>query len=217
MHLHRLANKNSAVASAKSLNNWVQEGNEEARLKFVFALGDPGDVTLPLEDEPEKSCETLAEDMAYEVVGALVTYSAGIEREGKNGMYGFYPYGKDRATSTTEFKKLPDAWFACTLATMFPYVVRTQDKWPAMLKKSAHPVTGLWPWVTLKRYIGFRQQFTKNRKSLFEAYEKKGGKYHGPEQSAACIARNVRKVPTTKEQLEAMSDSDTDSVDAFSF
>ena len=131
------------------LHNWVREGNKEARLKFVRALGDPGTVTLPLQDEPQDSCATLADEMAHEVVRTLVSFSMGTERQSDNGTYYHYPYGKKAATSTKAFKQIPDAWFAVTLATMYPFVVCDRKIWSTMLDKFAHPLTGLWPWGVL--------------------------------------------------------------------
>ena len=167
-------------------------------MKFFRALADPGDVTLPLDDEPEKSCKNLADDMAYEVVNALVSYSAGVERDGKKGPYTFYPYAKPAATSTASFKKIPDTWFAVTLASMYPFVLRDYQKWDTMKKKFAHPMTGLWPWGTVNRHLCIRERFTANHESLFAAYERKGGEYHGPDKEVdgVVVTRSRRRWET---------------------
>ena len=182
-------------------------------MKFFRALADPGDVKLPLDGEPEKSCKDLAEDMAYEVVNALVSYAAGFEREGKKGPYFFYPYGKPAATSTASFKKLPDAWFAVTLASMYPFVLREYQKWDAIKKKFAHPMTGLWPWGTVNRHLCIRERFTANRESLFAAYERKGGDYHGQDKEVAAVAVKRGKRSRRQNKSAVESDEDTDSMD----
>ena len=153
--------------------------------------------------------------MTHEVVRTLVSFSMGTERQSKNGTYYHYPYGKKAATSTKAFKQIPDAWFAVTLATMYPFVVRDRAKWSTMLDKFAHPLTGLWPWGVLKRHINFRSRISVTRDSLFEAYERNGGTYHGNEapdvQVAATRGRNNRR--STQQIAAAMSGDDSDSLD----
>ncbi len=64
----------------------------------------------------------------------------------------------------------------------------------------------------MKRHINFRSRFSVARESLFEAYERNGGKYHGDEAPVfgATRGRNKRQ---TQRIAAAMSDDDTDSVD----
>ena len=106
-------------------------------MAFVRALGDPGDVTLPLDDEPVGSCEALSDGVGYEVVNTLVRVSQGRDGTGGNA-YGFYPFGKQASVSTKEFKALPDAWFAIALAELYPFISREQQKWKGLMENFAH-------------------------------------------------------------------------------
>ena len=199
------------------LHNWVREGNEKARLAFLRNLGDPCTFDYPLDDETEDSYKSLADDMAFEVVSTLVAYSKGRERAGKDGKpYYFYPYGKAAATSTNAFKKVPDAFFASSLSTMYIFAARDNKTWSTtVLSKFAHPVSGLWPWKTVKRHIVFGSRFRLNRESLFRAYENDGGTYHGPEPSDESVVRtNKPKTRKEKQKMAAeMSSDDSDTVD----
>ena len=112
----------------------------------------PGDLEPLTEDEDEDEGEPkrtssnteLLSEMAYEVVNALVLYSAGRTPSGKNE-YGFYPYGKEASWSTNAFKKLPTAWFALTFAEMYPFIFRDMTKWEELRKNRAFPMINLWP------------------------------------------------------------------------
>ena len=109
-------------------------------------------------------------------------YSAGNGPSGSND-YGFYPYGKEFSWSTKAFKAIPTAWFALTFAEMYPFIFRDMSKWKDLRKKRSYPMTNLWPHFTVKRYYKFYRAFEKQKKFLFQEYEKdEDGIYHGKEE-----------------------------------
>ena len=140
----------------KALYEWLRAGNRDWRAKFLRALavvdGDTPD------DEPIKDKNELVASMAVALVTSLVRYSDG-KKSTENNKYGFFPYGKGAAFSTTEFLAVPTPWFAVTLAGMYPYVTKDKDDWTSLIEKFQHPVTSLWPWSTVRRYISFATKF----------------------------------------------------------
>ena len=183
--MSRLTNKMLFCTCLKPLWQWVRKGNQQLRFQFLKNLEEPDPYDLDSEEdeedeEPLNPTELLRE-MAFEVVNALVLYSAGNGPSGSND-YGFYPYGKEASWSTDEFKKIPTAWFALTFAEMIPFIFRDMSKWEDLRKKRSYPMTNLWPHATMKRYLNFYRAFLKHRNFLFEQYEKdEDGIYHGQE------------------------------------
>ena len=70
-----------------------------------------------------------------------------------------------------------------TITELYPFISRDKDKWPDLMAKLAHPMTALWPWLTVNRHLNFHCKFREHRKELFSAYESKDGIYHGPEKT----------------------------------
>ena len=179
--MHRCTNKVLFCSTAGHLHKWVREGDSRLRLKFLRDLCDKGEVDLTdYPDEPLKDTKTLTDEMAYEVVQALVLYAAGRGSNGRN-KYGFYPYGREQSFSTKAFKKLPSTWFATTLAEMYPFVAMEKESWKDLRKKRAMPMTGLWFLGVMRRHMCFQKRFDDNRIDLFAKYEALEGEYHGPE------------------------------------
>ena len=209
VRINRVTNRTWLSKCVNSLHGWVREGDVETRLKVIRALGDPGDVQLPVEGEPVKSMDTLVRKMSFYVVNALVAVSAGRESNEQN-KYGFFPFGKQAGISTKAFIKLPDAVFSMALAEIYPFVAREKSKWEIMLKRCDHPMTGLWPWGKLKRHMTFRSRWRVNRKELFEMYNENGGEFHGSESTQYLVGNKKKR---GKQQMADTETGDEDSMD----
>ena len=140
----------------KVLYEWLRAGNRAWRSKFLRALA-VVDGETP-EDEPVKDKMELAASMAVAVVTALLRYSEGKKATEKN-KYGFFPYGKKAGISTSNFLSVPSPWFATTLAGMYPYVTKDKSDWQVLIDKFNHPVTSLWPWSSVRRFVSFAAKF----------------------------------------------------------
>ena len=212
--MSRLSNKTLFCTCLKPLWQWVRKGNQQLRFQFLKNLEEPDPYDLDSEEdeedeEPLNPTELLRE-MAFEVVNALVLYSAGNGPSGSND-YGFYPYGKEASWSTKEFKKIPTAWFTLTFAEMIPFIFRDMSKWEDLRKKRSYPMTNLWPHATMKRYLNFYRSFLKHRNFLFEQYEKdEDGIYHGQEETQE--KKRVERVVEARDRGGMVVSSD-DSVD----
>ena len=135
--------------------DWLREGNFTWRSKFLRALAiPPGD---PPEDEPQSNAELLR-SMSVAVVSTLLEFAKGREPTDTNS-YGFLPYGKPASYLTSEFKTVPSAYFGHTLAGMYPYATKDKDEWGSLDSKFSHPITNLWPWSSLRRFISFASKF----------------------------------------------------------
>ena len=77
------------------------------------------------------------------------------------------------------FKSQPDSVFSATLTELYPFIRSTRDKWPDVMSKFQYPLTGLWPYPVVNRYLNFFTLFRSKRKQLFTQYEQQGGEYHG--------------------------------------
>ena len=181
--MSRFANKTLFASCLQPLYEWVREGNRRLRLECLMNFEEPDDDLTDEDETPEEDRDTseLMTEMAFQVVNALVLYSAGNSPSGSN-KYGFFPYGKDASWSTGAFKKIPTAWFAMTFAEMYPFLFRDMTKWKDLRKKRAYPMTNLWPQAVVKRHLKFFRAFRKHRTFLFTEYEKDDdGIYHGAE------------------------------------
>ena len=47
------------------------------------------------------------------------------------------------------------------------------------MNKFQYPLTGLWPYPVVNRYLNFFTLFRAKRKQLFTQYEQQDGEYHG--------------------------------------
>ena len=77
------------------------------------------------------------------------------------------------------FQAQPNAVFAATLTELYPFLRTTRDKWTAVMGKFQYPLTGLWPYPVVNRYLNFFTMFRAKRKQLFTQYEEQDGEYHG--------------------------------------
>ena len=77
------------------------------------------------------------------------------------------------------FQAQPNAVFAATLTELYPFLRTTRDKWTAVMGKFQYPLTGLWPYPVVNRYLNFFSMFRAKRKQLFTQYEEQDGEYHG--------------------------------------
>ena len=214
--INRITNKAFISNNAVSLYAWVREGDPETRMRCLRALGDPGDLDLPVDGEPIQTSSQLIRQMSFAITATLVNVSCGRGGTEENE-YGYFPYGKKAAESSDAFCTLPDAFFTMTLAEIYPFVARDRSAWGKMLKVCNHKMTGLWPWGKLNRHMQFRKQFRINRVDLFKGYEEAGGEFHGREPDAHVKRRKrkAKKKSTTVDAADDDSTSDTDIDDSF--
>ena len=77
------------------------------------------------------------------------------------------------------FQALPNSFFSATLTELYPFIRTTRDKWPDVMNKFQYPLTGLWPYPVVNRYLNFFTLFRAKRSQLFTQYEQQDGEYHG--------------------------------------
>jgi len=174
------------------LYKWVHEGNVTFRSKIFRQMSCELVDACP-SDEPVKDIDTLQQSFAFALVSSLVLFAQGQRIKAKSKKkteYGIYPYGIGCGTSNLKFKSVPTAWFATTLAEMYPYVTSDKSAWKELGKKFHHPVTALWPWGAIKRHMSFHTKLRALRIETFKAYVKAGGKFHGTNRRVvtACIS-----------------------------
>lgn len=179
--MHRCTNKVLFSSCLRPLHEWVRKGNRRVRLHMLQTLRPPAD-DWDCDDETEEEQDhvSLASDMAYEVLNALVLYAAGRPPSEEN-KHGFHPYHKEASWSSKAFKQVPTACLSLTFAEMYPYVHSPMDKWESLRKKRSIPMTSLWPWTVLRRHIKYFHMFNERREYLAQQYEEQEGEYHGPE------------------------------------
>ena len=124
-----------------------------------------------------KTCHAL-------VIECLLKYSRGVttEKEDKHGVTRtntYYPYHPAAGSDTSEFKNVTSAMFGFTLASMYHFVGTEESLWDLKLKGKNYPITKLWPYNTILRYLNFVKNFKQHRNLMFANYEDAGGKYHG--------------------------------------
>ena len=192
----RMTQKTLITTAATTLNSWVRAGDTAQRLAAIRSLQDQGDGSY------DEMCDVL--------VTALTMVAKGRGSGGSNE-YGFYPYGKKASEYVTHFKAVPFAWFAVSLAAMYPFVHESIDKWEPLLAKFSHPMTQMWPWPIVSRYLNFCSLFRSNGQALFEKYESLGGDYHelGPQPTVS----KPTSVSPQKNLSDDLSDDDEDSMD----
>ena len=116
------------------------------------------------------------------VVTALVKYAKGSPSSSSK----VYPYGA-RASKTLEgFLKVPDTWFATTLAAMYPFLATEKADWEdKIFKQVSYPMTSPWPTQIMRRYLHFIKTFRERREDLIQTYDDNGGTYPGLDDTQA--------------------------------
>ena len=167
--LQRLGNKSLIVNECITpLHDWVRAGDMGARLTILRSLTESGIAgAAPL----VKECHKL-------VVHCLLQYSQGGYKGAAKTKARVFPYGAGAAYRSRVFKQLPSSAFGVTLANVYPLVVCEKTAWPVKLKEHNYPITRLWPYTTLCRYVKFVNAFRQWRYEIFTNYEEQGGKYH---------------------------------------
>ena len=136
------------------------------------------------------------------VVECLVKFSLGGHED--KSLVKVFPYGAGAAFQSRSFKVIPSTHFGITLTNMYPFVIADKPTWEAKLKEQNYPITRLWPYNTLCRFVHFVNtvlqhrhnpsttlcRFThfvksvvQQRRLMFRNYEDNGGKYHAEEDS----------------------------------
>ena len=208
IRLHRMCNREFISTCVKGLNAWVREGDSKIRLKCIRELSETTAALESNDQEPFDDPAKLFNDMAFEVISCLLEIATGKHTKG----YGFYPFGKPASESTKAFKQLPSSCFGLVLSEVYPFLVKDEGEWDTVLKKYSHPMTDLWPALTLKRHIHFGKRFRAQREKLFLAYEKGEGIYHGPEVVETPKGK-TRSSEVVDNHVSVELDSSDDSID----
>ena len=208
----KLHNRSHLLHSAGILHDFIHDGNaEDVKRKLLLYRNMAGDMSTNEDSE-----------MAYRIVELLVRVAAGRAPSDDN-KYGFYPYGRPAAISTTAFMGCPSPWFANALTFLYPYLAKPRSQWAELGKKYTHPLnsTGLWPVNVLRRYMSFFSLFRASRLKLFESYQSQDGEYHHgkePEPHSPAAPTNRKRTVShspqlTQQDIDDMSDESEDSVD----
>ena len=196
--LQKLGNKSFISKIAKRyLNPWVRKGNHKLRLKVVRDLKVPE--TLPA-DETFKDPKEMSQEFAFNLVKTLVDVGKGEERTAqteKARAYVLYPYGSKGAETYTFKTEFPDSYFSTTLTEIYPFIATDftdTTRWAELLKQCHHPMTKLWPFPLMKRFMSYMTKFKAQREALFAGYEQAGGEYFEEEEVSP---------PTKKARVDA--------------
>ena len=171
----------------------------DSRMTILRCLQSPTPNPTPEVQWLVKQCHSL-------VIECLVNFSRGVTStlEGKDGVektQTYYPYGPYVGKETRFFKKNPSPHFGMTLATMYPFVATEQSLWDLKLKEKNYPITKLWPYPTMCRYMNFVKNFVNERETMFQNYEDDGGEY----------LANDEDSDSDKEEEESDSDKEDES------
>ena len=182
--IQRWSNKNLVAECVEPLWQWVRAGTEDydARLSLVRNLASNATTVDPA---------TVVECYTH-VVTALVKYAQGSSLTSSR----VYPYGARAAKSLEGFLRVPDTWFATTLAVMYPFLATEKADWEEQIfKQVSYPMTSPWPTQTMRRYLHFIKTFRERREDVIQTYEDNGGTYPGLDDTQTSASGSEEEVP----------------------
>ena len=208
--LQRWGNKRAIVACARPLYEWVQKGDKGVRLTCVRELDLDPATSLPAGSLPVKAlvmeCHALVVEFFLDFASGKVLPKE-VNKKGDQILSRQKPYSEGAGKDKDAFKNVSPAWFAISLATLYPFLAEDRKMWKDRLKSSVmYPVTSLWPAKVVKRYVHFANVVFKNIKRVFKNYEDLGGQYFQDDDGEQ----------TPVEEADAQEDS-SDCDDVFQF
>ena len=106
-----------------------------------------------------------------------------------------YPYGPWAAKDSEQFKIVPSAEFATTLAALYPFLAEPEHEHEDIRKTPQYPITAVWPVGPVRRIKHFTHKCAAQMQNVLSDYESVGGEYYGPP---------ISPEPSTEEDEEAM-------------
>ena len=169
-------------------------------------------------DNPSPETAELVKECHHLVVDCLVKYSRGKGPEDNSDeKVRVFPYSAAAGQDTRVFRDVPSAHFGATLANIYPYVNTEMVLWDDKHAEHNYPITRLWPFNTVCRYIHFCKTFVQHRRVMFLNYEEAGGQYHTPAGEDNSTADEPQKADDADgDEKDGGDSSDTDSDDVFS-
>ena len=182
----------------------------DTRMEILRKLESPSKDPTPTIEFLVKQCHSL-------VVECLVKFSRGVTTrvEDDDGniirTMTHFPYGPDAGRETRFFKAIKSPHFGMTLATIYPFIETEKSSWDLKLKEKNYPITRLWPYPTMCRYINFVKNFVRERETIFRNYEDDGGEYHADGEDSDTEEKE-NEDSSTRDSDSDKSDTDEDNV-----